>query len=333
MVKRQPTDPHLKLAGLAVVFAYLYTISRTIGFRPDHAFLALIVFVFLVYGRRWGKLFLVDWSPFILFWVAYDMMRGVADSVRGQINVEGPFLLEKALFGWMTSADIPAFYFQQFQAAHDGTAIKIAFDLLSSLLYILHFISPLILGWFFWHTLNERRTFYVYVYTFTVLNVMALVTFMIYPAAPPWYIFEHGFGQPPDTMLDSAGALVNFDKLVGRRFFVSFYNTFNSNLFAAIPSLHSGYPTTIALFLGLRLGGRAWFFVAYPLLAWFSAVYLNHHYIIDLVIGSLYVGVAWSVARFFLVPRVFDRFVDYDVTSRQTLESSFGPRAAPPTQV
>ena len=94
----------MKLGGLAAIFVYLYTISRTIGLRPDHAFLCLIVFVFLVYGRRWGKAFLIDWSPFILFWVAYDMMRGIADSIRGQINATGPFNIEASLFGWLTPA-------------------------------------------------------------------------------------------------------------------------------------------------------------------------------------------------------------------------------------
>jgi hypothetical protein len=313
---RWPIDANVKLAGVAWVFVYLYTISRTIGIRPDHAFLSLIIFVFLFYGRAWGKLFLIDWSPFILFWVAYDMMRGVADSIRGQINVEGPFNIEVAMFGWMTPAAVPAFYFQQFQVTYEGTWLRTVLDLTSAFMYALHFVSPLILGWFFWNTLNERRTFYIFIYALTVLNVMALITFMVYPAAPPWYVFQHGLGQPPDTMLDSSGSLVNFDKIVGRRMFVSFYNTFNSNLFAAIPSLHAGYPTTIALSLWWRLRGRAWLWVIYPLVAWFAAVYLNHHYIIDLVIGSAYALVAFAVSRFVLVPYVFDRFVDYDVTSR-----------------
>jgi inositol phosphorylceramide synthase catalytic subunit len=326
---RLPIKPNVNLAGLAGVFVYLYTISRTIGLRPDHAFLSLIVLGLLVYGRKWGKLFLIDWSPFILFWVAYDMMRGVADSIRGQINIEGPFRLEQSLFGWLTPADVPPFYFQQFQIAYEGTLIRLLFDLASALMYALHFIAPLILGWFFWQTLNERRTFYLYVVTFTVLNVMALVTFMVYPVAPPWYVYKHGFDQPPGHMLDSAGALVNFDKIVGRRFFVSLYNTFNSNLFAAIPSLHSGYPTTIALCLWLRLRGRTWLFVGYPLLAWFAAVYLNHHYVIDLVIGSLYAVVAWGFARIVLIPLVFDRLVDYEITSSQLLKSSFGANTPP----
>ena len=320
----------LKLTGVAGVFVYCYVISRTIGFRPDHAFLCLLVFVFLFYGRAWGKLFLKDWSPFILFWVAYDMMRGVADSVRTRVNVEQPFQVEQWMFGWLTPSEIPAFYFQQFQADWEGTILRLVFDLASALIYALHFISPLILGWFFWHTLNERRTYVLYVSTFTVLNLMALVTFMVYPAAPPWYVYMHGFTQPSDVMLDSAAGLVNFDEIVGRRFFVSFYNTFNSNLFAAIPSLHSGYPTAIALFLWLRLGGRTWLFLGYPLLAWFAAVYLNHHYIIDLVLGSLYVLAAWAVARAVVMP-LLDRCVDYESTSRLALSASFG--SPPPSPV
>ena len=329
VTSRLPAHAKVNLAGVAGVFAYLYVISRTIGIRPDHAFLSLLILVFLVYGRRWGKLFVIDWLPFILFWVAYDMMRGVADSIRGEINIAGPFHLEQSLFGWLTPAAVPAFYFQQFQLAYEGTLLRTVFDLLSALIYALHFISPLILGWFLWYTLNERRTFYICVYTFTALNVMALITFMIYPVAPPWYVFKHGFGQPTDAMLDSAGALVNFDRIVGRRLFVSLYNTFNSNLFAAIPSLHAGYPTVIALCLWDRLRGRAWLFLAYPLLAWFAAVYLNHHYIIDLVIGSVYAAVAWVIARFVLIPVVFDRFVDYGITSRELFKATFKASAPP----
>ena len=62
-------------------------------------------------------------------------------------------------------------------------------------------------------------------------------------------------------------------------------------------------------------------------MAWFAPVYLNHHYVIDLVLGSLYAAVAWGVSRFVLVPFFFDRFVDYGLTSRRLLESSFALKA------
>lgn len=312
-------DARFRLAVFAGLSVYCFVVSKVIGLRPDHVFLSLLILVFLFFGRNWGRLFLVDFSPFVLFWVAYDMMRGVADSVRGRINIDGPFELETLMFGWMTPSDVPAFYFQQFQSVFEGTLLKAALDVGSALLYTLHFVTPLLTGWFLWHTLNERRSFYLFAYAFTILNVMALVTFMVYPAAPPWYVFLHGFGQPGHFMLGSAGGLVNFDKLIGADVFASIYDTFNANLFAAIPSLHAGYPTLIALVIWQRFRGAAWLWGLYPLVAWFSAVYLNHHYVIDLVIGSCYAVIAFFITRAIALPFIFDRFVDYDRTSRMLL--------------
>lgn len=300
----------------ALLIAYCYAMHRLIGLRPDHFFLSLIILVFLLFGKEWGIRFLIDWSPFIVFWVAYDMMRGVADSMRGYVFIAEPYDLERHLFGWLTGSMVPAFYLQQFQFENWGEPLKIFLDVFSAGFYVLHFIAPLLLGWFFWHTLNERRNYYVYVYTFTVLNIMALITFMMLPAAPPWYVLHHGFEQPSAEALDSAGALVNFDKLIGRNYLQSLWNTFNSNYFAAIPSLHAGYPTVIALFIWIRFGGLTWLFFAYPLCAWFSAVYLNQHYIIDLIIGSLYVIIAYFIAKRVIIPNIFDKLINYNLRSR-----------------
>jgi len=122
------------------------------------------------------------------------MMRGIADSVRGYIFVIEPYQTEEFLFGWMSSSDIPAFYFQKFQLLHDGDFIKVFLDISTTVFYLLHFIAPLLLGWILWHTLSERRNYYLFVYTFTVLNLMALITFMTFPVAPPWYVYDYGFG-------------------------------------------------------------------------------------------------------------------------------------------
>jgi hypothetical protein len=183
-------------------------------------------------------------------------------------------------------------------------------------MYFFHFPAPLVLGWVFWYILKERKTYYLFVCTFTILNCMALITFMLYPAAPPWYVFKYGFDQPSEMLLDSAGALVNFDELIGKHFLQSFWNTFNSNRFAAIPSLHSGYSTVVALFIWWRFKGKTWIWMLYPLFAWFAAVYLNHHYIVDLILGSIYVLIAYWITRTVIAPKILDRFINYDVLSR-----------------
>jgi len=305
-----------RVSVLAVVLMYMYLMYVFIGVRPDHFFLCTLVLVFVFFGKGWGRMFLVDWSPFIIFWVAYDSMRGIANTVRDYIFVFEPYNLEVILFGWMTSSTVPAFYLQIFQMAHEDALVKIALDIFTTSTYLMHFMTPLLLGWIFWHTLNERRTYYLFIYTFTTLNFMALLTFMIYPAAPPWYVYSYGFDQPQLTAYDSSASLINFDRLIGSNFLQSLWNTFNPNHFAAIPSLHSGYPTVIALFIWLRFKGWTWLFVLYPLGAWFSAVYLNHHYIIDLIIGSIYVFIAYFIAKKLILPYIFDRIIDYNLSTK-----------------
>lgn len=298
-----------------MIFAYCYAVYEVIGFRPDHFFLSMIILVFLLSGREWGIRFLKDWSPFILFWIAYDMMRGVADSMRSYVFVSEPYHIEAWLFGWLTGSTVPAFYLQRLQSVYEGEFLKVLVDVGTTGIYVFHFLSPLLLGWLFWHTLKERRNFYFFVYTLTVLNAMALVTYMVLPSAPPWYAYSHGFVQPSAEFLDSSGALINFDKLVGSDYLRSFWNTFNANRFAAIPSLHGAYPIVIALFIWLRFGGYSWLAGIYPLGAWFSAVYLNHHYLLDLFAGTLYVIVAYIIAKRVLMPHLFDKIVDYEYKS------------------
>jgi inositol phosphorylceramide synthase catalytic subunit len=294
------------LAGIVV---YFITINQLIHVRPDHAFLALIVFALVVLGKHRAKQFIFDWLPFIAFWIAYDMMRGIADSIRGLINVVPPYNLELLLFGWITGGQIPAFFFEHFQAVHEGHPIKIFFDILGANCYTLHFAAPLILGWIFWHTTNDRPMFYKFVWTITLLNAMALATFMIYPAAPPWYVYRFGLAQPFGDIQGSAGALVNFDKLIGKNFLQSIWDTFNSNLYAAIPSLHGAYPCVIAFFGMKKFRKKRWLWPIYPIATWFSAVYLDEHYVIDLFIGLGYAAAAYFFVKGFLYPKVFGRYV------------------------
>jgi inositol phosphorylceramide synthase catalytic subunit len=304
------------LIGLA---GYLVLIQKLDRIRPDQVFVLLAILAFLSLGKRWGRLFLLDWAPFIAFWLAYDMMRGLAVGAHRYIHIIEPYQWEATLFGWLTPAAVPAFYLHELQNRYAGTLLRKALDLFSAQTYMVHFLAPAALGWFLWHVRAERRSFYLFAYAFTVLNCLALTTFFLYPAAPPWYVLNNGFGQPTGRLLGSAGALVNFDRLIETHWVSTFWNTFNTNFFAAIPSLHAGYPTLIALVLCWRFGRKAWLAFLYPTAAWFSAVYLGHHYIVDLILGSAYALLAFVIAERLLLPKVLDRIVDYEQTSRRWL--------------
>lgn len=307
----QHPDHKWKLYVLLGVVVYFIAINQLIKIRPDHIFLALVIFSFVL-GKQRARRFLVDWLPFVLFWIGYDMMRGVADSVRGTIHVVEPYRWELALFGNFLG-DIPPFLLQRVrEAAAWGWSRKLI-DLLAANFYTAHFALPLLLGWVFWHTTNDRPMFYKFVYTLLVLDVLALLTFMIYPAAPPWYVYHYGFA-PPETNASfwsiSAGNLVDVDHLLGVKFFTTLWDSFNANHFAAIPSLHGAYPIVMSWFAYKKLRWNPWLLSLYPAAVWFSAVYLNHHYVVDLIIGGLYVIVAYVFTTRLLYPRVFARFIE-----------------------
>jgi len=318
---RQP-DHRWKVYILAGVLVYLILINQVIHVRPDHVFLALVIFSFVL-GKQRAKKFLIDWSPFVGFWIAYDMMRGIADTVRGTINLTPPYRWERWLCSWLPGIDVPPFDLQVFRLNPDFQWLKSFVDLLAGNFYIMHFALPLVLGWIFWHTTNDRPMFYKFVYTLTILNILALATFMLYPAAPPWYIYHYGFVQPaPNSSFwgTSAGNLIDVDRLLGVKFFAALWDSFNANHFAAIPSLHGAYPIVMSFFAYKKFRRGLFLLALYPLGVWFSAVYLNQHYVVDLIIGGMYIFVAYAIATRWLYPKVLARFVE---------PTSAGPRAAP----
>ncbi|MCI0512539.1 phosphatase PAP2 family protein [candidate division KSB1 bacterium] len=340
---------------LGVCF-YFVLINQFIHIRPDHVFFAMILFSFVL-GKERAKRFLIDWSPFILAWIGYDMMRGVADSVRGTIHVEGPYWGEFVIFQKFFDGTIPAFFFQKFQATLNspaflgierlilqplfggkisdaalchfqelarGSIFRSVIDVYAANFYTAHFAAPLLMGWIFWHTVDDRKFFYRFTFTITILNIMALITFMAYPAAPPWYVMKQGFVQPNVTYdygIFSAGALINVDNMIRVKFFTTLWDNFNSNLFAAIPSLHGAYPIVISWFGYLKFRKKPLLWAWYPISTWFSAVYLNQHYIIDLIIGGFYIIVAYQIVHRWLMPKFLNKFLDRQATQPTVMPS------------
>jgi len=294
-----------KLYLLAGILAYFITINQFITLRPDHVFFVLFLFMFVLGGEK-AKRFIIDWLPFIGFWILYDMMRGVADSWRGYVHIREVYDAEFLIFGRFFDNLIPAFWFQQFQYAYADHLFKIVIDVLVANLYSFHFFGPLILGWILWHTVGDRRMYYRFVWTLTLLNAMALITFFLYPAAAPWYVQRFGFDQPSGTMFGTAGSLINIDNMIKMKFFTNIWDNMNPNHFAAIPSLHGAYPIVISLFAFLKFRKYQTLFILYSVLTWWAAVYLNHHYIIDLLIAAIYVAAAYWINHKILMPKVFD---------------------------
>jgi hypothetical protein len=126
---------------------------------------------------------------------------------------------------------------------------------------------------------------------FTVLNFAGLAIYVLYPAAPPWWVFENGFLQP--TLDHSLPAGFKGSATLSTIFHYS------ANRFGAIPSLHGAHPVLLTLVLALHGAAYRWIGLsaAYTAAMWFACVFLNQHYVVDLLIGAALAPLAIRFAR------------------------------------
>lgn len=132
------------------------------------------------------------------------------------------------------------------------------------------------------------------VWAFFWANTLGAIIYMFCPVAPPWYIIEHGLGPAILNAAPGMGGCARFDALLHIHYFAAFYGK-NPNVFGAMPSLHVSYPLLCVLFTWDR--GWKWRIptILFDALVVFSAVYLAHHWILDVIAG---LGVA--VLSYFL---------------------------------
>jgi inositol phosphorylceramide synthase catalytic subunit len=137
-----------------------------------------------------------------------------------------------------------------------------------------------------------------YAWTFFIMNIAAYVTYHVYPAAPPWYIHAHGCAVDLTVHASAGPHLINVDRMMGFDYFGGLYGR-SSDVFGAVPSLHVAYPLLIVIegWKYFRLPGRA-LSLLYSVSMIFAAVYLDHHWVIDVLLGLTYATSINFVFRF-----------------------------------
>jgi PAP2 superfamily. len=262
-----------------MTLVYIGWMITMVGLRADHVYLALacVVAFFATEDSRkvlYGFLFM------ILYWWVYDSLRICPNYTVNTVHIEDLYNLEKSWFGITTSEGIlnPSEYFMTFDNAF--------LDVISGFYYLTWVPVPIVLAlYLFWG--KKRGLMLQFTFSFVVANILAISTYYLYPAAPPWYVAEYGFIENFDMMGNAAG-LLKFDEFFGVDLFRDMYNK-NGNVFAAIPSMHSAFPVLL-FYYGWKSKVNIWasaFFFSTVIGIWFAAVYTSHHYIIDVICGAL----------------------------------------------
>ena len=144
---------------------------------------------------------------------------------------------------------------------------------------------------------RDFRAEQLFMWSFFVLNIAGFVTYHLYPAAPPWYFHLHGCTVDLAAPASAGPNLTRVDAWLGISYFAGFYGR-SSDVFGAVPSLHVAYPLLMALSGWKKHGalGRT-LLVAFYLWMCFAAVYLDHHWVIDVALGSVYTVVVVFAMR------------------------------------
>jgi len=285
------TTTPARLVAAAGLAAYLGVTQLALGLHTEHLVLAgLFALMVLVGGRAFRFTLLL--LPCICTGIAYDYVR-LLKSLRGEVHVADLYHAELTLFGIGDGSQqqVPALYFLEHTHA--------ILDFACGLSYILYVYVPfaLAIAMFF---LDQRRMVQIGLVLF-VTNLFGMILYLLYPAAPPWYVAEYGLGPARFDVLPSAAGAIRFDALVGFDYFERYYSR-SANVYGAMPSLHVAYPFGTALVLrsrGLRWSGPL---TAFALLVAFAAIYLQHHYILDVI-----AGLACAVVAHLLVSRLMRR--------------------------
>jgi membrane-associated phospholipid phosphatase len=233
--------------------------------------------------RGYSRGVLLEWLPFIAILIAYDSLRGSAAHTFG-VHYLPQLQADEALFG----GTAPTVTLQHW--LWHGHVVW--YDVPVWAVYLTHFFATPLVAAVLWKV--DRPRFRWFAVLVAVLSFAGLLTYALYPAAPPWMASQAGLMAPitriipevwPYVGLHSAGSLVEH----GYQY---------ANNIAAVPSLHAAFSLLIAVTLWPRRHKWLRPLVAlYPLAMAFSLVYAGEHYVSDILLGWIYTVATVVAAR------------------------------------
>lgn len=292
MHREKPVLFWFRVLVLAAIAAF-FIIKRSF-WTPDTLF-ALLLVIFVVLGQ--ARVFIVRFAPFIILLLAYDSFRGIADDLNTYVNFWPMISFDTNLFG----GHLPTAVLQSWWW-HGSVQW---YDFYFYFLYTMHFVMPVALAVLIWKL--QPKMYWEFVVALVGLSFMAFITYVAFPAAPPWMASDLHYIEPIHRISSDiwyAMGVTNFSE---------FYANLSPNPVAAVPSLHSAYPLLFVLYLWRLFGARkTWWLLIYPVSMWIGVVYLGEHYIFDFVAGALYAVGAYYGAKWW-----FKRWRNYEPTYRE----------------
>jgi len=234
---------------------------------------------------------LLDLSWYVLPFVAvagiYEALRGAIHHA-GAVHVADLLALEHRFFSIATAEGPRALI--DLIAGHTHPLL----DLWCGLTYLLW--VPQVFAMTAWLYKRARSKALELAFGFLLVNLAGWAIWLLYPAAPPWYVDMYGTGAVVMDAPASTAGLARLDALLGVPITETIYSK-SAYIFGAMPSLHVAYSTLVAGVVFPLAGRVRLVSFAVALSMAFAAVYLRHHYLLDVVAGvALALPVTWLMA-------------------------------------
>ena len=248
--------------------AYLWLWATTVAWRSDLPWREHL---------RFGR----DWLPVLLLLELYNLSRGFADN-GVHPHVTEPIRVDEALAALFGGTEIPTVWLQRHLYHPEHIQV---WDVLVSWVYFSHFVATPLVAAVLW--LRNRERWGAFMRRWFCLSLAGLVTYFLYPMAPPWWAAGHGLTPPIDRIstrgwhaigLHGTGNVLQLGQVA-------------ANPVAAMPSLHAAFALFVVAFFLPVTARRLWpLLLAYPLAMGFTLVYSGEHYVIDALVGWGYVA-------------------------------------------
>lgn len=265
--------------GILGTVAFIIIFIKTPSFPTPDKILVFAALVAMIFGQA-TKL-LKRFVPFVALLLVYESFRGLVPGLNTRVNYMWMPAMDKLMF----LGHLPTKLLQD--AWWHGNVMWYDFVFYGA--YTLHFVLPFGLAILVWK--KREKQYWNVITAFLLLSFAGFLTYLAFPAAPPWLASDKSLIEPITRVSSYVWAAF------GIHDFPSIYNKISPNPVAAVPSLHAAYAILFALYV-TRLFKNRWRIVAwiYPFLIWVGTVYMGEHYLIDAILGGLYALAAYKSA-------------------------------------
>jgi membrane-associated phospholipid phosphatase len=272
--KRPWSSQRLVLLVQMVMTVVMSVLILGQGKTPGWDMVGLILFTLFLWWMR-DRISFLDFAPFLLMLFTYEVIRSVILAVGTDgVHVTDLIVWEQTLCAGI----IPSFALQQ---AFSARAYTWLVDLITNTFYMTHFFSVILVGFLLWT--KRKMHYWAYIMGLILLSYSAFLTYVFFPAAPPWWASMNGYLRSQPVNLDHS--------LLSPEYIFA-----TANPLGAMPSLHSAWPFYLFFYCLYVWGRKALPVLILPVGVAISSIYLGHHYLVDIIAGIGFAAAAFGFA-------------------------------------